>query len=46
MMTEEQKPVYLNHQVDDHQNYEKLLEKKNLILLVRKIESWGFKEMA
>ena len=41
MMTEEKKPIVLNHQVDDHQNYDQLLQKKNLILLVRKSESWG-----
>ena len=28
--------IKLNHQVDDHKNYKKLLKKKNLILLVRK----------
>ena len=43
MMTEEQKPVYLNHQVDDHQNYEKSLERKNLVLLVRKSQGWGLR---
>ena len=41
MMTEEQKPVHLNHQVDDYENYDKSLEKKNLILLVRKSQGWG-----
>jgi hypothetical protein len=41
MMTEENVPVKLNHQVDDFENYEKLLEKKNIILLVRKSHGWG-----
>jgi hypothetical protein len=41
MMTDEQKPVSLNHQIDDHNNYEKLLQKKNLVLIVRKNYGWG-----
>ena len=41
MVTEELTPVTVNHQVDDHVNYEKLLQRRNLILLERKSQSWG-----
>ena len=39
MTTEEKQLVVLHHQVDDHMNYEKSLQRKNLVLLIRKGDS-------